>query len=69
VPVATNADGEKLSKQTGAGAAGPGDLGRALRFLGQGVPGDLTPRESLDWALRHWDAARIPRARAAAATF
>ncbi|HVP08176.1 MAG TPA: tRNA glutamyl-Q(34) synthetase GluQRS [Burkholderiales bacterium] len=66
VPVATNADGEKLSKQTGAGAAGPGDLGRALRFLGQGVPGDLTPRESLDWALRHWDAARIPRARAAA---
>lgn len=69
VPVATNGAGEKLSKQTGAGAAGPADLQRALLFLGQGVPAGLTPRESLDWALRHWDIARIPRARAAAATF
>ena len=66
VPVATNAGGEKLSKQTAAGAAGPGDLRRALRFLGQPVPEDLAPREALDWARRHWDAARIPRARAIA---
>ncbi|HUK05477.1 MAG TPA: tRNA glutamyl-Q(34) synthetase GluQRS [Burkholderiales bacterium] len=64
VPVATNAAGEKLSKQTGAGAAGTGDLRRALLFLGQSVPMDLTPREALGWALRHWDAGRIPRARA-----
>ena len=68
VPVATNAAGEKLSKQTAAGAAGPADLPRALRFLGQGVPAGLTPRESLDWALHHWDVARIPRTRSAAAT-
>lgn len=68
VPVAANAEGEKLSKQTGAGAAGPGDLARALRFLGQRVPEDLTPREALDWARRHWDAGRIPRARALAVT-
>jgi glutamyl-Q tRNA(Asp) synthetase len=68
VPVATNAAGEKLSKQTAARAAGPGELRRALRFLGQAAPADLTPRESLDWALRHWDVARIPRARAAPAS-
>jgi glutamyl-Q tRNA(Asp) synthetase len=68
VPVATNAAGEKLSKQTGAGAAGPGDLRNALRFLGQAVPAGLAPREALDWARRHWDAARIPRVRALAVT-
>jgi glutamyl-Q tRNA(Asp) synthetase len=68
VPVATNAEGEKLSKQTAAGAVGPGDLRRALLFLGQPVPEDLAPREALGWARRHWDAARIPRARAVAVT-
>jgi glutamyl-Q tRNA(Asp) synthetase len=68
VPVATNAAGEKLSKQTGAGAAGPGDLRNALRFLGQAVPAGLAPREALDWARRHWDAARVPRVRALAVT-
>ena len=64
VPVATNAGGEKLSKQTAAGAVGPGDLRPALLFLGQPVPEGLAPREALGWARRHWDAARVPRARA-----
>ena len=68
VPVATNAAGEKLSKQTAARAIGPGDLQRALRFLGQPVPADLSPRELLAWARQHWDAGRIPRARAVAVT-
>lgn len=67
VPVATGAGGEKLSKQTGAGAAGPAELRSALRFLGHEVPADLSPREALDWALEYWDPRRIPRRRAAPA--
>jgi glutamyl-Q tRNA(Asp) synthetase len=64
VPVAVNAAGEKLSKQTGAE---PLDLGRreelirqALRFLGQGATCDL------DEAVANWDPARIPRRRTSA---
>ena len=64
VPVALDAAGEKLSKQT---AAQPVELGRggeairaALRFLGQAPTVDL--RE----ALAGWDVARIPRRRAIA---
>jgi glutamyl-Q tRNA(Asp) synthetase len=68
VPVATSADGEKLSKQTAARAVGPSELRPALQFLGQAVPADLTPREALAWARRHWDAARVPRARTVAVT-
>ena len=68
VPVATNAGGEKLSKQTAARAVDSGDVRRALLFLGQPVPEGLGPREALDWARRHWDAARVPRARAVAVT-
>ena len=68
VPVAVNAAGEKLSKQTAARAIGPGELRPALQFLGQVVPADLTPREALAWARRHWDAGRVPRARAVAVT-
>lgn len=63
VPVAVNAAGEKLSKQTGAGAAGPGDVPRALAFLGHSPPGGLDVREMLEWARIHWNPARIPRAR------
>ncbi len=58
VPVAVNAAGEKLSKQTGAPAL---DLSRpdrvlrdALAFLGQAPTGDL------DEAVARWDPARIP---------
>lgn len=57
VPVALNAAGEKLSKQTGARPLDLSDpqavLARARRFLGQGAPA--------------WDLARVPRVRAAAA--
>jgi glutamyl-Q tRNA(Asp) synthetase len=66
VPVATNAAGEKLSKQTFATDARPDDLPRALRFLGMDVPDEalrVQPGELLAWALKHWDAVRIPHAR------
>ena len=62
VPVATNAAGEKLSKQTGAepvDAARRGEtLRRAFAFLGQ------TPTDDLAEGLRGWDAKRIPSRRA-----
>jgi glutamyl-Q tRNA(Asp) synthetase len=54
VPVALNAAGEKLAKQTGARPLDLSDpkaeLARARRFLGQGEAG--------------WDLGRVPRARA-----
>lgn len=65
-PVATRG-GEKLSKQTLAPAidatAGSGALLAALAFLGQEAPGMAPPPELLARAVRHWDPARIPRAR------
>ncbi|HTQ76478.1 MAG TPA: tRNA glutamyl-Q(34) synthetase GluQRS [Burkholderiales bacterium] len=64
VPVALNAAGEKLSKQTRAAPAGPGDMAPALRFLGAEIPGGLTPAELLQWAAAHWDPAWVPRLRA-----
>ena len=67
VPVAVTAQGEKLSKKTGAAAVGPRDIPRALAFLGQSPPGDLAPGEALAWALAHWDPANIPKTRAVAA--
>ena len=68
LPVASNAAGEKLSKQTlapalEAGQAGP-TLVRALNFLGQRVPAQLAtapPAEVWAWALAHWSFAAIPR--------
>ena len=68
LPVASNAAGEKLSKQTLApaldvGQAGP-TLVRALNFLGQGVPAELAaapPAEVWAWAHAHWSFAAIPR--------
>lgn len=61
VPVAVNASGEKLSKQSGARAldASRRDelLRRALAFLGQRVTADL------DEAVAGWDASLIPRTR------
>ena len=61
VPVAVNARGEKLSKQSGARAldASRRDelLRRALAFLGQRVTADL------DEAVADWDASLIPRTR------
>ena len=64
VPVATNAAGEKLSKQTRAANAAEGDLARALEFLGMDPVHGASAAERLDQAARNWDRARIPRRRA-----
>jgi glutamyl-Q tRNA(Asp) synthetase len=68
LPVAVNAVGDTLSKQTGAApidaAHGAAALARALLFLGHPPPIDLPPGELLPWALAHWDVARVPRVRA-----
>jgi glutamyl-Q tRNA(Asp) synthetase len=69
VPVATNAAGEKLSKQTRAADAGPRDIAAALEFLGMKAPAGLVPGELLEWAASHWEPARIPRMRAAPVAF
>ena len=73
LPVATNAAGEKLSKQTGAPAIDRSHpapaLVAGLRFLGQAVPAALERapvRTVLEWAGANWDRARIPRRRAIA---
>lgn len=69
LPVAVNAAGEKLSKQT---FAAPADAAKplpalvaALSFLGQQPPRDLTRgtvKELWDWALKNWNMTRVPRA-------
>ena len=68
LPVAVNARGEKLSKQTRAmsvDAAQPlPTLIAALSFLGQQPPRELaraTVREFWTWAIKNWDFARVPR--------
>lgn len=74
LPVAVNAQGEKLSKQTLAppvGAVRPVPaLVAALVFLGQQPPEELgraTVGDLWDWALEQWDLARVPRVVAAPA--
>ncbi len=69
LPVAVNAAGEKLSKQTFAApvdAANPAPaLVAALAFLGQRPPSVLTRAtvgEFWDWAVKNWRLNRIPRA-------
>jgi glutamyl-Q tRNA(Asp) synthetase len=75
LPVATDATGAKLSKQTAAlrvdGRAPAEAIRAALRFLGQPVPGaaaDRGPREMLDGAIAQFDSTCIPRVAAAAVT-
>jgi glutamyl-Q tRNA(Asp) synthetase len=63
VPVATNAAGEKLSKQTRAVHAQPGDMEQALQFLGLPVQEGLAGSELLKWAVRHWDPVHVRQAR------
>ena len=76
LPVAVNAAGEKLSKQTFAApldAANPlPALVAALAFLGQQPPRELaraTVRELWDWALGNWRLEQVPRVVAAPANF
>ena len=72
LPVAVNAAGEKLSKQTRAPAVdssrpGPA-LFAALQFLGQRPPPELSgasPQELWAWAMTHWQLARVVRGPAA----
>lgn len=74
LPVAVNARGEKLSKQT---RAAPIDsehaaaaLVSALRFLGQEPPRDLVAAGTgaiLEWAVENWRIDHIPRLRNLAA--
>ncbi|HEV7393188.1 MAG TPA: tRNA glutamyl-Q(34) synthetase GluQRS [Burkholderiales bacterium] len=71
LPVATNAEGAKLSKQT---LARPVDSARAaelliavLHFLGQDPPMELQTsalEEVWRWAFQNWTIARVPRRRA-----
>ena len=70
VPVAVNAAGEKLSKQTQAPPV-VSDLGaqvlvRALRFLGQNIPDELARSDCAEvwkWARENWSLAKVPRQR------
>ncbi len=71
LPVAVNAAGEKLSKQTLAtpldSKHAPAALYEALRFLGQAPPAALrtqTLQAVWKWARRNWSLARVPRQRA-----
>jgi len=75
LPLATNAAGEKLSKQTLARAiddAPPAAaLLAALRFLGQAPPPTLASAPLAQiwaWALAHWSIDAVPRCRKAVAT-
>jgi glutamyl-Q tRNA(Asp) synthetase len=71
LPVASNAAGEKLSKQTLAPALdcskAAATLVSALHFLGQAPPAELAKAplpEVWQWALAHWSFANIPPQRA-----
>jgi len=68
LPVITNAEGQKLSKQTNARALDQDRplpaLWQVLSFLGQRPPvelleGDLT--SFWGWAIAHWDVVTVPR--------
>lgn len=70
LPVATNAAGEKLSKQTRAAAIDPVHgsllLAAALRFLGYTVPEEIGQGPVGDfwhWASAVWSIRRVPAAR------
>ena len=68
VPVATNIDGEKLSKQTHAtpvnSARSVQNLIKALTFLGQTPPArqDFSHTDDvIGWAIQHWDIHLVPK--------
>jgi glutamyl-Q tRNA(Asp) synthetase len=68
LPVAVNAQGEKLSKQTHAAPVDRADplaaLAAALDFLGHGPPPDVLaarPGDLWRWAIENWSLKRVPR--------
>jgi glutamyl-Q tRNA(Asp) synthetase len=68
LPVAVNAAGEKLAKQTLAKPLDKADPGRAihaaLQFLGQQPPPELATAQLDDiwsWAKAHWQLQRVPK--------
>lgn len=74
LPLASHADGDKLSKQTHAPALDNrhplSNITRVLQFLNQPLPEEAAHsaascfaslNECWDWAIRHWDLQRIPR--------
>lgn len=68
LPVALNAQGQKLSKQTGAMPIScqqvSETLSAALGFLGHPVPGDLisAPKQEIwSWAIDNWQLAAVPK--------
>jgi glutamyl-Q tRNA(Asp) synthetase len=68
LPVALNAQSEKLSKQTFAAPLDTAHplptLLQVMRFLGQDVPVELIEGSIEDfwrWAVTHWDMTRVPR--------
>jgi glutamyl-Q tRNA(Asp) synthetase len=70
LPVATNAVGVKLSKQTQAAAVNPlhgsAALAEVLQFLGHPVPPTLRGAplvEFWQWAVSAWSIARVPAVR------
>lgn len=74
LPVAVDASGEKLSKQTRAARADPRQADRnliaVLRFLGQDPPQSLRgepPAVILAWAVQRWNPNAVPHARTAPA--
>jgi glutamyl-Q tRNA(Asp) synthetase len=70
LPVLVNAQGQKLSKQTGATAVTahePGIAADVLRLLGLTVPAELMrerPRVLWQWAIERWDPAHLRGIRA-----
>ena len=73
IPVATNAAGQKLSKQTRATPIDPAKpataLSRALAFLGQSPADTEDPGALLATATRSWKASQIPCRASAPVTF
>ena len=70
IPVASVAEGRKLSKQNHATALDNAhaveNLHRALAFLGLPVPNDLLNESVngvLQWAIEHWNCDKLPRQR------
>ncbi len=68
IPVATNSQGQKLSKQNLAPALDDNQartlIIRALKFLGQQPLAELADgsiEELLKWAIQHWDITAIPK--------